>query len=150
LYLVDKGAYRLQVIVRDDHGETVLSSEPSALKIGGGRLPPLKRIVQQFRSELSEGWAVSLDDQSVVLDHSPTGRRRDATTLYLRFQPDQPANIPDSARGVTRMIVSDLGHFPMGHCTLIAHPRVRKLWPEYMTDIGRVLRDPSWRDQDLP
>jgi hypothetical protein len=48
------------------------------------------------------------------------------------------------------MIVSDLGHFPMGHCTLIAHPRVRKLWPEYMTDIGRVLRDPSWRDQDLP
>ena len=147
LYMLDQGEYRIQAISpisknvknipktnvnRLQLARAMPISNVEALRVSTGEQTPIKRFLKSLISVAPAGWKVSYNSYGIFITNSPTGMKRDTTTISMSFTPEA---IPEDQNVRNRL---KLGMTELGHLNLSSNDKAARLWPNHIAEIRQA------------
>lgn len=148
LFLLEGGSYTIHA----EHSERrrqggLLKSNSVPVTIKGGSLPYRKTVLKRLRSAAPEGWRVQTSGSSIAILHSPTGLKKDISSIQIWFT-DVP--LPDDyelGEGANRQEVNTIGKTKLGFTHFALSARAADLWPQCRAAIPLVFVDETGEKQ---
>lgn len=141
LFLLEGGEYSIYAEHRGRARGKSLKSNEVSIAIKGGDLPYRKTILKRLRTAAPDGWTVQTSGSAVTVLHSPTGLKKDISSIQIWFtDAPLPADF-ELGSGEHRQEVATLGktklgftHFALSRLAANHWPRCREILPLIFVD----------------
>ncbi len=119
------------------------------VKVLPGEFPPLKKALVSIKKILPEEWRLSASYGAIFLMHSPTGLKKDVTSIQIWFTPEKlPADFRFGESAPPQEI-HYLGKHSLGHANVAAPESAEELWPSFLDDVRAALGLASEKTREI-